>query len=152
MDQARPSCELSTHPTMRSRFPQIGRPVPLMNPIRRRPCADPGQKQVPGEWMTQKGIDSSRPVTEASHAMEKAHEHSHHGHTGTTRHSPRNGFTAYFALSPATSFVVTVVCASSRRLDASFGASEPHDFAVRVSTFVKRAISVHRIPPRVRDD
>ena len=27
---------------------------------------------------------------------------SHHGHTGTTRHSPRNGFTAYFALSPAT--------------------------------------------------
>src|ERR1700681_2723842 len=35
-----------------------------MNPIRRRPCADPGQKQVPGEWMTQKGIDSSKPVTE----------------------------------------------------------------------------------------
>src|SRR5258705_2844824 len=27
---------------------------------------------------------------------------SHHGHTGTTRHSPRNGFTAYFALSPVT--------------------------------------------------
>ena len=25
---------------------------------------------------------------------------SHHGHTGTTRHSPRNGFTAYFVLSP----------------------------------------------------
>ena len=27
---------------------------------------------------------------------------SHHGHTGTTRHSPRNGFTAYFALFPVT--------------------------------------------------
>src|SRR6266576_3353145 len=66
--------------------------------------------------------------------MKKAHEHSHHGHTGTTRHSPRNGFTAYFALSPAIGLVVTVICASSRRLDASFGASEPHDFAVRVST------------------
>src|SRR6202795_4726312 len=64
MDQARPSRELSPPPTMLSRFPQIGRPVPLMNPIRRRPCADPGQKQVPGEWMTQKGIDSSKPVTE----------------------------------------------------------------------------------------
>ena len=25
---------------------------------------------------------------------------SHHGHTGITRHSPRNGFTAYFVLSP----------------------------------------------------
>jgi len=27
---------------------------------------------------------------------------SHHGHTGNTRHSPRNGFTAYSALSPGT--------------------------------------------------
>src|SRR5258705_6924977 len=35
----------------------------------------------------------------------KAHERSHHGHTGTTRHSPRNGFTAYFALSPVTRLV-----------------------------------------------
>src|SRR6185437_11377264 len=34
------------------------------NPIRRRPRADPVQKQVPGERITQKGIDSSRPVTE----------------------------------------------------------------------------------------
>src|SRR5260221_13604132 len=41
----------------------------------------------------------------ASHANEKSHEHSHHGHTGTTRHSPRNGFTAYFALSPVTRLV-----------------------------------------------
>ena len=34
--------------------------------------------------------------------MKKPHEHSHHGHTGNTRHSPRNGFTAYIALSPVT--------------------------------------------------
>jgi hypothetical protein len=34
--------------------------------------------------------------------MKKAHEHRHHGHTGFARHSPRNGFTAYFVLSPAT--------------------------------------------------
>ena len=51
------------------------------------------------------------------------------------RHSPRNGFTAYFVLSPARSgLFVTVVCASSRRLDTGIEASEPHDFAVRVST------------------
>jgi hypothetical protein len=25
---------------------------------------------------------------------------SHHGHTGNARHSPRNGFTTYFVLSP----------------------------------------------------
>jgi hypothetical protein len=30
----------------------------------------------------------------------KAHKHSHHRFTGITRHSPRNGFTACFALSP----------------------------------------------------
>ena len=34
------------------------------DPIRWRPCADPGQKQELGDWMTQKGIDLSRPVTE----------------------------------------------------------------------------------------
>jgi hypothetical protein len=38
----------------------------------------------------------------ASCVKKQTHEHSHHGHTGTTRHSPRNGFTAYFALSPVT--------------------------------------------------
>src|SRR5258705_2543524 len=64
-----------------------------MNPIRRRPCADPGQKQVPGEWMTQKGIDSSRPVTEASRAkLNKAHERSHHGHTGNHPAFPAQWF------------------------------------------------------------
>src|SRR5258707_11338557 len=68
--------------------------------------------------MTQKGIDSSRPVTEASHAMKKSIRVSHHGHTGTTRHSPRNGFTAYFALSSVTTLFDTVACASSHRLDA----------------------------------
>jgi hypothetical protein len=36
-----------------------------LDPIRWRPCADPGQKRDLGDWMTQKGIDSSRPVTEA---------------------------------------------------------------------------------------
>src|SRR5712675_2963279 len=44
---------------------------------------------------------------------------SHHGHTGTTRHSPRNGFTAYFALSPVTTLFDTVACDSYRRLDAN---------------------------------
>ena len=63
-----------------------------------------------------------------------------------TRHSPRNGFTAYFALSPAIGLVVTVICASSRRLDASVEASEPHAFAVRFSAIRQRRRRVHRIP------
>jgi hypothetical protein len=57
---------------------------------------------------------------------------SHHGHTGNTRHSPRNGFTAYSALSPVTGLVCHRRQRNRfRRLDASVGASGPHDFAVR---------------------
>ena len=64
----------------------------------------------------------------------KAHEHSHHGHTGITRHSPHNGLAAYIALSPATGLSChrrpqVATC----KLDASVGASGPHDFAVRAS-------------------
>ncbi len=86
--------------------------------------------------------------------INKAHEHSHHGHTGFTRHSPRNGFTAYFVLSPAIGLVCHRHLARLlARLDAGVEASEPHDFAVhlkRRSSY--SAVSVHRIPPRVRDD
>src|ERR1700676_649839 len=62
----------------------------------------------PGEWMTQKGIDSSRPVTEASRAkLSEAHERSHHRFRRINRHSPRNGFTAYSVLSPASEFLLS---------------------------------------------
>ncbi len=50
-----------------------------------------------------------------------------------TRHSPRNGFTVSFVLSPVTG----LSCHRRLReiippkLDASVGASGPHDFAVR---------------------
>jgi len=33
---------------------------------------------------------------------------SHHGHTGNTRHSPRNGFNGYFVLSRVTGFLATL--------------------------------------------
>jgi hypothetical protein len=79
--------------------------------------------------------------------IDKAHERSHHGHTGTTRHSLRNGFNGYFALSRVTGLFATLAQRTfSAKLDASIGASGPHDFAVRLGTFVNRATSVHRIP------
>jgi hypothetical protein len=61
--------------------------------------------------------------------------------------------TVSFVLSPVTG----LVCHRRRRncfreLDASVGAPGPHDFAVRLSAVRYRRISVHRIPPRVRDD
>ena len=39
-----------------------------------------------------------------------------------------------------------------RELNASIGASGPHDFAVRLRAVRLQRISVHRIPPHVRDD
>jgi hypothetical protein len=72
---------------------------------------------------------------------------SHHGHTGATRHSLRNGFTAYFVLSPVTGlFCHRRLADNSAKLDASVGASGPHGFAVRVSALVSSAARVHRIP------
>src|SRR5438270_6902383 len=61
--------------------------------------------------------------------------------------------TVSFALSPVTG--LSCHChrqVTTCQLDASVGASEPHDFAVRVSTVRQRCLRVHRIPSRVRDD
>ena len=62
---------------------------------------------------------------------------SHHGHT---RHSPRNGFTAYNVISPVTGLSCHRRYAgiAPRKLDASVGASGPHDFAVRVGAIRQR--------------
>ena len=69
------------------------------------------------------------------------------------RHSPRNGFTAYFALSRVTGLSCHPRPRNYfRRLDASVGASGPHDFTVRLSAVRQKRIRVHRIPPRIRDD
>jgi hypothetical protein len=58
---------------------------------------------------------------------------SHHGRTGITRHSrTRMVLTVSFALSPVTGLVCHRRFAEdSTKLDASVGASGPHDFAVR---------------------
>src|ERR1700691_5444238 len=127
-----------------------------MTPIRRRPCADPGQKQVPGEWMTQKGIDSSRPVTEASCAhigREYAHEYSQRGRRDHPTFPHAMVLTAYTHSPRRSGFLASVACGSAfRKLDASVEASGPHDLAVRFSAVRYRHLHVHRIPSRVRDD
>src|ERR1700730_8073692 len=76
------------------------------------------------------------------------------GHTGITRHSPRNGCNGYFVDLPgAPGVLATVACAPFRRLDTSVGVSGPHDFARPRKIAVRyRRIRVHRIPPRGRDD
>jgi hypothetical protein len=85
----------------------------------------------------------------------KAHKHSHHGHTGITRHSLRNGFNGFLRALPGDRACLPPSPTGylSARLDTSVGASGPHDFAVRGSD--ARLASLPRPPhpaPNVRDD
>jgi len=82
------------------------------------------------------------------------HTSIHSGGTGNIRHSPRNGFTTYFALSPGTGLSCPRHLAdfSSAKLDTSVGVSGPHDFAVRPGSVRLTRHCGHRIPPRERDD
>src|SRR5882724_55730 len=65
--------------------------------------------------------------------VRKGNAHEHTGSAEAIRHSLRNGFTAYFVLSPVNGFLATVVLEklASQELDASTAAPGPHDFAVR---------------------
>src|SRR5664279_3474265 len=80
-------------------------------------CArNDGQKQVLGEWMTQKGIDSSRPVTEAwcAHSgREYAHQYSQRRHRNHPAF-PTQWFTTYSVLFPGTTALLTP--SSARRV------------------------------------
>ena len=81
------------------------------------------------------------------------HAHEHTGSAGASRPSLRNGFTAYFVLSPVSGFLATVTCGYYRKLDASTAASGPHDFAVRYMRARLPRISRPPLPaPNVRDD
>jgi hypothetical protein len=76
------------------------------------------------------------------------------GPTGVTRLSPRNGFNGLFRALPGDrAFLPPSLADRSAKLDASVGASGPHDFAVRKS--VIRLLTLPRPPhpaPNVRDD
>ena len=77
---------------------------------------------------------------------------SHHRFTGTHGLPCAMVLTAYFALSPVTGLCChrrpqeTSKKLASRELDASVGASGPHDFAVRASVIRLLTCRVHRIP------
>jgi hypothetical protein len=68
--------------------------------------------------------------------MKKAHERSHHGFTGNTRHSLRNGFTASFVALPGDRLSChhpQCDAEHRHRVDTSIGVPGPHDFAVRLT-------------------
>ena len=89
-----------------------------------------------GRVLPQEGSRECRTLgaSAAACALVESTRVSHHGHAGNVRHSPRNGFNGCFALSPVTGLVChrrRRDAKHHRRLDASVGASGPHDFAVR---------------------
>ena len=92
-------------------------------------------------------------VSRAIAHRKRAHEHT--GSAETLRPSLRNGFTAYFVLSPVNGSFATVAAQklASRELDASTAASGPHDFAVRFTppSSVMASASTATCP-NVRDD
>jgi hypothetical protein len=68
--------------------------------------------------------------------VEKGCAHEHTGSAEAIRHSLRNGFTAYIVISPADRACChrrPSEALASSELDASIGASGPHDFTVRSS-------------------
>jgi hypothetical protein len=71
---------------------------------------------------------------------------SHHGHTGNTRHSPRNGLRLIprSPWGPGSFAPITPEKLASQELDTSVGASGPHGFAVR---FKRARLQRHQRPP-----
>ena len=82
---------------------------------------------------------------------QKKNAHEHTGSAEALRHSLRNGFTAYFALSPENraclppspsdlAFSARSGRQASEDLTPTIEASGPHDFTVRSSTVRQRAV------------
>src|SRR5438477_8904114 len=82
-------------------------------------------------------VPTAPAVSCAKRTVIGAHEHT--GSAETARLSPRNGFTAYFVLSPVSGLFATVTPEkfASQELSASIAAPGPHDFAVRLGVFVR---------------
>ncbi len=71
-------------------------------------------------------------------AKKKAHERSHHRYAASTGIPRAMVLTVSFVLSPVTGlFCHRHLTHTSAKLDASVGASGPHDFAVRAPVFAK---------------
>jgi hypothetical protein len=79
---------------------------------------------------------------------------SHHGHTGYTRHSPRNGFNGFLRDLPGDrAFLSPSPRGCSPRCLTPASGRQDHTTSPSASMpFVIGTASVHRIPPRGRDD
>ena len=100
-------------------------------------------------WRSSKQRAQGKPGADRTRgSVQKKHGGRTTGSTGSIRLSPRNGFTVSFVLSLVTGLIVTIAPEklASQELDASVGASEPHDFAVLLSSVRQKA---HPRPPHL---
>src|SRR6266446_10464632 len=72
--------------------------------------------------------------------------------SGGIRPSLRNGFTAYFVLSPVNGFLATVALEKLKNLTPAPRRQDHTTSPYASGAFVLRASRVHRISPHVRDD
>jgi len=83
--------------------------------------------------------------------MKKAHERSRHRFAAISRHSLRNGFNGFLrALLGDRALLPPSPAEYFRELDASVGASGPHDFAVREIDVIRRLTSHASIASRTQ--
>src|SRR5882724_10850579 len=137
--------------------------APLMLRCARDTCIRPPAARIAPELCINLGPSKNRGRREdrvsdapaASHAKVKSIRVNHHRFAGAIRPSLRNGFNGFLRALPGDRACLPPSPAEDffRQLDASVGASGPHDFAVRERhALVMSAARVHRVPSRVRDD
>ena len=95
---------------------------------------------VKGRGRREDRVHAAPAVSCASCTKENAHEHT--GSAETLRPSPRNGFTAYFVLSPVTGFVATVVARISPRNLTPASGRQDHTTSPSASASFVRALCV----------
>jgi hypothetical protein len=110
---------------------------------------------VPSKGKRAQGKPGARRTRSLACKMIEAHEHRHHRFAGFTRPSLRNGFNGFLRALPGDRACLPPSSLRSLLLKNLMPASGHQDHTTSPSAsapFVKGAIHVHRIPPRVRDD
>src|ERR1700736_26426 len=132
-------------PPYDSNFKQPRRSQACLHDLAARPresCHQPSAPKTEGAGNAGRALRPQPCVRD-----EKAHKHSHHGHTGNARHSPRNGFNGFLRalpgdrafLSPSPAGLPADLTPASRRQDHTTSPSASR-------AIVESATRVHRIP------
>ena len=108
----------------------------------------------PSEDQRAQGMPGARCARSLACKNESSTHASHHGHTGNTRHSPRNGLRliSRSPRGPGSFAPVVSQGLTPQTLTPASGCQDHTTLPSASSALVSHAISVHRNPPHVRDD